>query len=793
MKQRDRFPITVLLLLVLLTLVLYHSVLFRPGIVFGKDTIVQGYPISWYQEMTVKNSSAPTWFPYMMSGFPTTPAIYPTDVLSFFLPVTRQITWRYILHSMVAAALMFLMMRRFGCRNAAALVGGIAFGFSAFFISKVYAGHGFAVWTGTWIPLTFLLLDQTIQTKRPKYAVLTGAVVGLQILGQHPQYVFYTILAMTLYAVWKILPTTIRERNMRSIPIYAGLAVIAGVFAFALSAHYLLPFLQLTHLSNRGGGTGYDYAASLSMHPGQILTAIIPSFWGSPAKQNSVFGALYWDSAMYIGLIPFILAIVAFIGVKGPRASYFKALAILSILLALGDHTPIYKFIYHIPGFSMVRAPAKMLFLYTFAAAALASYGMELLLSAAPRLHPRRASASVDMVDPEITPVARKVSRIFSYSFYSLAAGFILWLAMRGPVFSIADKVIRATRGDAAEVADKLAGLISLQTHGLACAVMFAGLGALVVWALLTRRLSVNWAAAIIIGISFLDLAIYADPLLYTVNARKEFTSGDREAIRVIQSDPAKFRVLPLDTNSFQYAEGVLDRVESVNGYYPISLARYASYVGVIENKPRYVDVSADISNPDSPLIDMLNVKYVLSNKPLRSGKLTLVHSGQTYVYRNERVLSRAYIVRQAAVVSKADDALKVVASPGFNPKRTVVLEGRTTVVPNPATPLVGAAKVLETSPTAIRVATESSSPAYLVLSEVYYPDWKATVDGKPVKILPADYLFRAVQIPAGKHEVRMVLASTTYRIGLALTLGSLAFIIVMLLVGRQRSYSPEA
>jgi hypothetical protein len=776
-----------LLLLAILTLLIYHGVIFRSGIIYGKDTVVQGYPLEWYSKLIAKTQTSPTWFAYMMSGFPTTPAIYPTDALASILPPTRVVGWRYILHTMAAAALMFLMMRRFGCKNSSSMVGAIAFGFSAFFISKVYAGHGYAVWSCTWMPLTLLLLDRTIETRKAKLAVLTGASLGLQILGQHPQYVLYTIIAMALFAIWRIAPQMLRERNPRKVAGYTGLAALVAIFALLISAHHILPFMQITALSNRGGGTGYEYASSLSMHPAQMITAALPSFCGNPERQNSVFGALYWDSTMYIGLLPLILALIAFFRVKDPRASYFKVLALISIVLALGDHTPLYRLIYHIPGFSMVRAPGKGLFLYTFAFSALAAYGMELLISSTSRFHLRYVDRSTDRALLPLAGPMKKIERVFIFAFAALLAALVAWIVMKGPVLSIAEKMISA-RGDAAVVAPKLAGLFRLQLLNLVWATAFAGIGTAVVVALMRRRISIRVAAAVIIGVSFVDLWMYANPLLYTVNARKLFIGGDRGAIRMIMDDHTRFRILPLDTNAFQYTQGVLDGLESVNGYYPISLARYAAYTGAIENKPGYVDVSADISNYNSPLVDLLNAKYILSSKPLRTGNLRELHSGRIHVYLNPDAFPRAFIVHDAKSVRTPKDALAEIKRKDFDASRTVVLEGTDPLLRLSREPVTETALVTKHTPTELRISATAGSPGYLVLSEVYYPDWQAWVDGKPAQVMHANYLFRAVYLPQGKHEVRMEFVSKPYRIGLVMGSAALVIIAGMLAVGLKRA-----
>lgn len=782
-----------ILLLALLTLLIYHGVILRPGVIYGQDTIVQGYPLNWYQAVEGR-AFGPGWFPYMMSGFPNVdaPPFHLGGWLLWLMPVTRSITWRYILHTFGAAALMFLLMRRFGRSNTASIIGGMAFGFSAFFISKVYAGHGAALWSGIWIPLTMLFLDRTIETKRPKYAILTGAIIGLQILGTHPQYVYYTGLAAFLFAVWRIAPRIIRERQPKQIAIYAGLGMLSVLFAVLVSAPYLFSFLQMMGLSNRGGGAGYEFASSLSLHPGQLLAAAAPSFWGNPTRANSVFGALYWDGAMYIGVIPLLLALVAFAGVfRDPRASYFKALAVLSILIALGNYTPIFRLIYHIPGFDMVRAPSKILYLYTFAAAALSAYGFDLLITSAPRLHSRLRIGSVDLASNEPRSSGRRAERILLYAFIVLLALVFVLVVSHRPLQSFAEKMIYATKQNAPEVAAKLDGFLTLQLWSIAWSAAFAGAAAAVTALIMRRRMAIRTAAAMIAALTFVELWMYAGPLLHITNAREAFLSTDRGAFAALRADnEGRFRILPMDTDVYQYAQGIFDGMESVNGYYPISLARYAAYVGAMNGEPAYETVSADVRNYRSPLLDMLNVKYVLSSKPLVDEKLAQVHAGRTYVFRNTSCLPRTFTVHHAKVVSRPEEALRAIQSPRFDPRQTLIVEKRNPLPKSSAVDGNDHIQTIHYSPNEIHLMVRMASAGYLVLSEVNYPGWRAWIDDKPAQVLQANYLFRAVHVPKGRHEVRMEFVSTPYRVGAGLSLLSLVFIAAMFILEWQKSNS---
>ncbi len=774
MKENGRAGILIILVLALFTLLIYHDVIFRPGIIFGQDTIVQGYPLNWYDAQAMKNSGASSWFPYMMAGIPMTPSglFYPTDWMLLVMPVTRAVTWRYILHTFAAAAFMYLLLRNFKRSTTASLIGGAAFGFSAFFISKVYAGHGGAIWSGIWIPLILLFLDKAIESRRVVFAALTGVVIGIQILGQHPQYVFYSLLAALLYAVWRIVPKLTKEKRLILTPTYILLAALVIAFAFMISAPHLLSFAYMTALSNRGEGTGYEFASSFSLHPAQLITAFSPSFWGSPVKHNSTFGALYWDGALFIGVIPFLLAVIALFFVRESRANYFKVLGVLSVLIALGSYTPFFRLIYQIPGFDMIRAPSKILFLYTFAAAALAAYGLDVVFSAASRLQSRQTAIQ-----------AIKAEKVLAYSSLGLLALLAIWAGGQSPIFAAAEGMIKSTRTNPETVLSKLSGLYALQLSGLAWAAVLSASSALTVTALLHKLINIKTAAAVLVGLVFADLLLYADPLLYTTNARKAYTSGDRMAINIIKADNDMFRVLPLDTQAFQYAQGVFDNLESVNGYYPVSLARYAAYVGAINNEPPYADVSADIRNPDSPLVGLLNVKYVLSSRPINKKGLIEVHSDKSYVYYNGNWKPRAFTVHTAKAVENSEAALREVKNPNFNPEKVVILE---TTKPLPKTsgdPSKNKIKYTKYSAASQQLQVDMASDGYLFLSEVYYPLWKAWVNGKPAEIMPANYLFRAIYIPKGKHDVRLQYVDTPRQVGIQLFTAAVILLTAILVI----------
>jgi hypothetical protein len=165
----------------------------------------------------------------------------------------------------------------------------------------------------------------------------------------------------------------------------------------------------------------------------------------------------------------------------------------------------------------------------------------------------------------------------------------------------------------------------------------------------------------------------------------------------------------------------------------------------------------------------------------------TLASRGQRYsVYRNSAVLPRAFLAPGFALAKSKDEALNLLASPGFDPARTVILDRDPGFTPT-SDPFVGAATITSYDANRVAVKTSARSECLLVLSENWQPDYRATIDGKPAEVMHAYHTFRAVKVPAGEHEVIFRYDSPYYRFGGLLTLAGLVFLAGTLVVSRIR------
>lgn len=759
MKQRIIQFVPVIALLVM-TAAVYHVPIVQRGLIYGQDTIQQGYPLCKFKEMCLRDGTLPLWNPHMMSGLPqfASAPFYPTDPLVYFMDAADSVTWRYISHTFLAALFMFLFLRHLKVSRTSALLGGVAFGFSGFFIAKVYGGHGGAFNSGIWIPLIFLFLDRIITRTRFRDALGLGIVFGFQILGEHAQYVYYTVLACTGFALWRLWPV-LRARQVSRVFRTAALACAAGIMAFALSAAYLLPMMEITKLSSRSGGTGFDYATSLSLPPLYALSAFAANIWGSPARHNSVFGAVYWDGALYIGLAPLILALYAAFASRSTYARFFRLLALASFILALGNYTPIYQLIYHFPGFSMMRAPSKILFIYTFATAVLAAFGLELL----------RARAGDLRAFPKIVTAAA-VGGVL------VTTGFV---AFKPVIISQAQQMILKLHHTPVEALGKLDGLYATQLQSLilmsACFIVLAVL----VWMLAYNRVKTRVASAGIVALAMIELAIVSVGLIDVVEP-SSITTFNSKQVAYLQEDKSHFRFLPVEESTFAFSQGVLTGLHSVNGYYPINLRNYAEFESAMDNEPLSVDVSAEISNYKSPLLNLLNVKYVLTRQVIQNSDLKLVLADDINIYWNPEALPRALIVHGTRPVATPEHALPEIQKSDFNASETVVLSGNAPQRPPQAAQEGEFARIISYRPLELVVDANLSEQGYLLMSEKQYPAWKAYINEQPADILTANFLFRAVELPTGRHTVRFAFESSGRLIGEKLTYS--AFVIIFLL-----------
>jgi hypothetical protein len=396
--------------LLALTLAFFWKITFTNLILVGLDVFTYFYPYKAYAAEVVRQGRLPLWNPYLFMGVPflanaQTALFYPLNFPLYWLPVPQMVSCSIVLHVFLAGLFAYLYARlSLGLGRWGAWLAAAVFALGGFVGAQVE--HVNQLNCSVWLPLLFLLfdlarggplpsllspdrqirrpgLDLGIQAELGKewlYVLLAGLVVGLQFTAGHTQSLYITLFALGIYAIFPPLWNNglagfngqklrgLRRELGRGLLVYL-LVVIIGL---ALAAVQLLPTLELSRLSVRGGGLSYREAASFSLKPRLLLLSLLPTFGG-----EEVFS----EYVAYLGITALALALVGALFQRGnPSRPFLIFLAGLGLFLGLGAYNPFYFVLYKlVPGFDLFRAPARWLYLYTFGGAMLAGLGADFL------------------------------------------------------------------------------------------------------------------------------------------------------------------------------------------------------------------------------------------------------------------------------------------------------------------------------------------------------------------------------------------------------------------------------
>jgi hypothetical protein len=227
--------------------------------------------------------------------------------------------------------------------------------------------------------------------------------------------------------------------------------------------------------------------------------------------------------------------------------------------------------------------------------------------------------------------------------------------------------------------------------------------------------------------------------------------------------------------------------VEDIQGYNPVQIQRYVEYIDALNgHRQEYHERDLFPAGLASPLLDLLNLRYLIvpaeaperpDLAPLLAELPTVYDDEHVRILENPEALPRAWLVHQAEQVAPGE-ALGLLADGTVDPRQTVLLETAPPTLSVPADPTAETARVVAQEPDRIELAVRAETPALLVLSEVWDPGWHATVSGVPTPVLLADHTLRALSIPPGEHAVVLTYEPPLLRLGIGVSVVTLALLI---------------
>lgn len=712
------------------------------------DLVSGIYALHVFARHAVDAGSLGLWNQHLLAGQPFFGAyaggmLSPLNWLYYLLPTHLAWALLFPIRLTLAGWFMALFVRSLGASRLGALVAGLGFAFCGFVLTWSGWPH---VDAAIWLPLACLGVQKLWERPSLQRAGLAALPLAATMLAGHPQTEAYVLVMTAVFALWRL--ATPAPAGRARYPGFVGLLLLAGVLALLLDAVQLLPAKEWIGLTTR---SGENRAGHLALQ--QLLGFVSRDTRHTP---NSA-GVTIPEAATYVGLLPLLLVPFALLWRRRGDVALFAGTAVTAGCVAYG-FPPLFVLSTHLPVFGPLPT-WRVIFLVQFALLVLAGLGVTALQDRCATRRPARGAAAAlpwAVLAVGALPLALLAAHLAAVS------GPARWF--RGPLST---------------------GLLLL-----------AGVGLLAV--ALLRRLPAAAMGVAMVGLLAADLVSYGYGHVPFTPARDIYPTPPAFAA-LARQDPGLYRITAVSSTYIKNLEltygldtpsGVGYQIRTVD---PLLSGLGAGLSGYVLDAKKIAAARRDRR------LDLLNTKYlfattvngsdsVLAAQPERF-RLAL-SSGTVRVFENLRVLPRAFVVPRGGVRSAPAPAAgyAAVAAPGFDPAGTVVVAG-----PPPTWPAAraGADRGAATAGGVrlgvgsvrydgddVYVGVATRSAGVLVLSDVVYPGWRVSVDGRDRRLLRVDGGLKGVAVGPGDRVVHFTFRPASVRAGATLSLlGGVVFV----------------
>lgn len=710
---------------------------------FWDDFTEYVYPNRAFAAKHISQGEIPYWNPYSFSGMPymadiQTALFYPPYFLLDYIsggdiyPI-KNLQLLIILHFLLAQIAMYVLCRRLKLSMWASMIAAVAYGFSSPLV--LHAFHPMQVIHLAWFPLILRFFHEAITERKLKAGLIGGLLLGMTMLSGSPQMTLYMVFflgcAMLWFGISAIIKKEITAAGLGHSIALGAMSIAIGVGLFCIQ---YFPSKELASLSERNEMT-YEKASVGSLQFKQLITAAVPKAYGQmlapdQRKNEAPFFLqesdyyLYWDTAFFFGIVTFFLGLFgAIVSWKSVEGKFFAIMAVFGFLFALGSNGFVFPIFFNLPFFNALRIPARMMFYFSFGFCVLAGYGFDAL------------SQSI-----------KDNKRL-----YMLVGAAVL------PVFF----ALGVTTGSIVEIPAKFQEAV----HGFGSTALMIVIVGFIIAFLVHRGILKAWmAGTALLLLVFIDMkSANGDFNNNKSNPVKEYqnTLNDNLKQLLLPKPPQDvFRVLMREPGviALKRNQGLADGVMLYEGYNQLLLAK---------RHPK--------ARNEKEKRDLLGIKYQIA--------VDSVNGGAGFVPRPD-VFPNAWMVYQ--VRQSASDKVEETMKDSLNYHNVAVTEealsqalsGKNAAeVPHKLT-------CTEYKDNSLQYTSNSDEAGLMCFSEIWYPAWKAYVDGKEAKLYRINYCLRGVEVPAGSHTVEMRFESESFHTGrtitmatLLLSLGALGFV----------------
>ncbi len=743
-------PLWAIALLFLATTLIFFRAQIFGSAYFWEDFADYVYPAQVFAAKFLHAGELPFWNPYTFSGAPFLADVavgffYPANMLlALFVHDGKlsafAVEMVIIAHFALAQFSMFLLMRSFKVSDTGALISAVSYGFSSYLVCHAF--HPMMVEHCAWFPLAWMYFRRALISDEPfrsrlHSSLLAGVVLGVIMLSGHPQTTLYLVLLLFFYTVWafitKITDKTATTPNILHYGVLAALPIIIGAGIFAVQLFHSQEFAAYSERNN----FSLEKASMGAMQLQQLLTLVVPKLFGfvlaqqSPEALSVPFylpggGYYYWETAFYVGIPALTLGIIGFASslLKRERENLGGLMlfaAIFAILFALGTNGFLFEIMFKLPLFDRFRIPSRMLVYCVLGLTMMAGVGFDALWKNRDTIT-RLAALGV-----------------------SLPILVALKVAIAAP----------------AEAGETYAGLV--QGFGLT-ALIFALLSCVIVFLLQRGILSATVGGICFTLLSFVDLTITGGTFNQNmVNPTETFERTNAAIPQRMRADGMpkdslyRLSIRTRGAMLMSQNQGLYTPVMLFEGYMPILIERRLPFAPTGEQT-----------------LDLLNIRYAVTIDSA---------SGEPFLRERPSAFSRARMLYDVAQTTP-DKSADLAKSGVVNLVTQALVEKPLSAALPKQMPSAVQHHVHCTEYSANRIVydVKTAENGLLALSEIWYPAWKATLDGQETEVLRTNYSLRGIVVPKGKHTIALRYDSSAFRMGAWISLATVVLTLAALI-----------
>lgn len=707
----------------------------------------------------------------------------------------------------------YILLRAFNFKAYLAVLGAIIWAFSSYFFIIIAAGHYWKVMALAYLPP---MIGGIVLAYRGKYLwgfIVTAIFAAFEVNANHVQMTYYYLfIVLFMFIAWMV--DAVREKTMANFWKASLVALAGGAIGVLINISNLYHTWEYSQETMRGkselvkknsanqtsSGLDRDYITQWSYGIGETWTLLVPNTKGGasvPMSMNAkamekadpnfmqIYQQIgqYWgeqpgtSGPVYVGAFVLMLFVLGLFIVKGPMKWALLAATVLSILLSWGRNFMGFTnlFIDYMPMYAKFRTVASILVMAEFTIPLLAMMTLKKIID-----EPDTLSKNMKWVNVSFL-LTGGVALLFYLAPTLFFSNFIS-AAENQAMSNMPAEYLNAFKANLIEVRQYIFTSDAFRSFAIVV------VGTLLLMLFKARKLNAQFMVVCITLLCLIDMWQVNKRYLYddmfveksVRDTPQQMTATDQQ---ILKDKSLDYRVLNLASNTFNENETSYYH-KSIGGYHPAKLRRYQEMIDahiapeMQRMLPAITEAGGDMTkvNGDSifPVINMLNTKYLILG----------LQNGQTVPIQNPYALGNAWYVDKISYVDNANQEIEQVGK--IDLKHEAVADkkfeaqlGKAVVQGSNS-----AVTMKHYAPNRLVYEVNSDKGGVLVFSEIYYPGWTATVDGQPAELGRVNYILRAMNIKAGKHEVVLDFHPATIRTTESLAYASYGILFLLIALG---------